>query len=296
MKQGNKDLPKRLTALEHRVKHFKPEDDKAIRDEIKKIYVDIANGLKILTEAQEKIRSIAHEFKKSKTTHTDVGKFYSFVKSQTSVELDLATLLDRAWNLIVMEDLDEAIKVLKRVLDIEPKNIKGLGFMCLALMDKDQYDNAMMYLQKVLVIEPDNPFALNNLGYICYKKGIWGEAIEHLGKAAKQTKDRTASLYANYYLGLVYYERSMLDDAVRFFKKALNLGPNLQEAYYYLGLAEVKRFEFKNAIGYFEKCVLIDRRSKYSRLSKAECDKIRPLIDTRKKLKDLSSRQSNDDE
>jgi len=52
--------------------------------------------------------------------------------------------------------------------------------MALALMDKALYDDAMLNLQQVLICEPDNPFALNNLGYICYKKGIWGEAIEHL--------------------------------------------------------------------------------------------------------------------
>jgi tetratricopeptide (TPR) repeat protein len=296
MKEEIKDLQKQLNALEYRVNHFKPEDDKPIRDEIRKIYVDIANGLKVLTQAQEKLRAVVHEFKKSKTSRTEVGKFYSFVKSQTSAELDLATLLDRAWNLIVMEDFDEAIKTLKRVLDIDPKNIRGLGLMCLALMDKNQYDNAMMHLQKVLIIEPDNPFALNNLGYICYKKGIWGEAIEHLVKAAKQRKDRMASLYANYYLGLVYYERSMLNDAVRFFEKALKLGPNLQEAYYYLGLTEIKRYEFKKAIGYFERCIVIDSNSKYGKLSKTERDKMKPLVDKNKNLKDLRHERSNDNE
>jgi len=272
-----KDLQSRLDALKDKVDHFKPDDDLAIRDEIKKIYVRIANGLKVLNKAQEDVRTIVQEFKRHKSTHMGVGQFYSFVKSQTSAELDLATLLDRAWNHIVMEDFDEAIKVLKRVLDIDPTNTKGLGFMCLALMDKEQYDDAMMYLQKVLVVDPENAFALNNLGYICYKKGIWGEAIEHLSKAARQKKDRMASLYANYYLGLVYHERSMLDDAVRFFEKALKLGPNLQEAYYYLGLTEVKRYEFEEAVTYFEKGIIIDSQSKYGRLCKAEYEKIKPL-------------------
>ncbi|MGB3340720.1 MAG: tetratricopeptide repeat protein [bacterium] len=277
MKEMIEDLQKRLDALKDKVEHFKPEDDRVIRDEIKKIYVSIVNGLKVLNKAQEDVRTIVQEFKRHKSKHMGVGQFYSFVKSQTSAELDLATLLDRAWNHIVMEDFDEAIRVLKRVLDIEPTNTRGLGFMCLALMDKEQYDDAMMYLQKVLVIDPENAFALNNLGYICYKKGIWGEAIEHLGKAARQKKDRMASLYANYYLGLVYHERAMLDDAVKFFEKALKLGPNLQEAYYYLGLTEVKRYEFERAVTYFEKGIVIDSRSKYGRLCKEECGKIRPL-------------------
>ena len=296
MKELIQDLQKRLDALKDKVEHFKPEDDRSIRDEIKKIYVSIANGLKVLNDAQEEVRMIAQEFKKHKSTHMGVGQFYSFVKSQTSAELDLATLLDRAWNHIVVEDFDEAIKVLKRALDIDPSNTKGLGFMCLALMDKEQYDDAMMYLQKVLVIDPENAFALNNLGYICYKKGIWGEAIEHLGKAARQTKDRMASLYANYYLGLVYHERSMLDDAVRFFEKALKLGPNLQEAYYYLGLTEVKRYEFIKAVTYFEKGSIIDSQSKYGRLCKNEYEKIRPLTHGHEKHDETEKKRTKDKE
>lgn len=277
MKDHIKDLQKRLNTLKDKIDHFKPEDDRAIRDEIKKIYVSIANGLKALSKAQEDIRKIAQDFKRHKSISMGVGQFYSFVKSTTSAELDLATLLDRAWNHIVVEDFEEAIKVLKRVLDIEPTNTRGLGLMCLSLMNKEKYDEAMMYLQKVLVIDPENAFALNNLGYICYKKGIWGEAIEHLSKAARQTKDRMASLYANYYLGLVYHERLMLDDAEKFFEKALKLGPNLQEAYYYLGLTEIKRYEFEKAVGYFKKGIVIDSQSKYGILCKTEYDKIKPL-------------------
>jgi tetratricopeptide (TPR) repeat protein len=290
MKESLDKFKKRLKELKKKIKHFDPQDDKTIRDEIKNLYVDIANSLKVLTVAQEELRSIVQDFKKKKTSQTAVGKFYSFVKSQTSAELDLATLLDRAWNLIVMEDYNEAINVLKKVLDIDPKNIKGLGFMGLVLIDKRLYDDAMLYLQQVLLSDPDNPFALNNLGYICYKKGIWGEAIEHLGKAAKQTKDRMAALYANYYLGLVYYERSMVNDAVKFFHEALRLGPNLQEAYYYLGLSELKRYEFKKAVEYFDRCIKIDSNSKYGKLCKEEIQKIKPLTEPdklfRKKDKD----------
>lgn len=277
-KESIENLTKRLEVLKKKVRKFASEQEKDIKEEIKAIYIDIANAIKSFNHAQDELRVIVQTFKQGKS-QTDVSKFYSFVKSQTSAELDLATLLDRAWNLIVMEDYDEAIKVLKRVLDIDPKNIKGLGFMGLALIDKERYDDAMLYLQQVLLSDPNNPFALNNLGYVCYKKGIWGEAIEHLVKAAKQTKDRMAALYANYYLGLVYYEREMLPDATKFFEKAIQLGPNLQEAYYYLGLTEVKRYEFKKAIEFFEKCMRIDEHSKHAKLAKQEIMKIKPLVE-----------------
>ena len=85
--------------------------------------------------------------------------------------------------------------------------------------------------------EPQNALARINVGYICLKKGIFGEAIEHLSRAIRLDNDKKATLYAHFYLGLVYLERDMFEDAQTFFQKTLALGPNLIEAYYELGRA-----------------------------------------------------------
>ncbi len=280
------EIKKRLDELKKLIKEYTPDKDQTIRELVKNLYIEIANNIKYLNQAQDDLRQIAQDFRNRKMSKVEMDRFYSFIKARSSPELDLATLLDRAWNLIVMEDYDEAMGVLKKALDIDPKNTRALGLSGLVLMNKELYDEAMLYFQKVLLVEPGNPFALNNLGFICYKKGIWGEAIEHLSKVAKQTKDRMARLYANYYLGLVYYERGMVIDAVKFFEEALKLGPNLQEAYYYLGLAELKRYEFHKAIEYFEKCIKIDKDSKYGVLAFEEVEKIKPIIEPERIFKD----------
>ncbi len=279
------DIRKQIEELNKLVKDYKPENDKIIKDTIKKLYIDIVNEMKYLSQAQEELRNIAQKIRDKKTNKADLDKFYSFVKARSSAELDIATLIDRAWNMIVMEEFDEAINILKKTLDIDPKNLRGLGLMGLALMNKEMYDDAMLYLQRVLLLEPNNPFALNNLGYICYKKGIWGEAIEHLTKVTKQTKDRMAKLYATYYLGLVYFERGMIADAINFFEEAVKLGPNLQEAYYYLGLSELKRYEFRKAVEHFEKCAKIDIDSKYGKMAQEEGEKIKLILEPTKIFK-----------
>uniref|UniRef100_A0A7V3VV02 Tetratricopeptide repeat protein n=1 Tax=candidate division WOR-3 bacterium TaxID=2052148 RepID=A0A7V3VV02_UNCW3 len=273
------EIKKQLEEIEKLIKEYTPDKENLVKDMIKKVYIEIANGIKYLTQAQEELRQIAQNFRNRKMSHADMDRFYSFIKARTSPELDIATLLDRAWNLIVVEEYDDAMYVLKKAIEIDPKNIRALGLCGLVLMNKEMYDEAMLYFQKVLLIEPDNPFALNNLGYICYKKGIWGEAIEHLSKVARQTKDRTAKLYANFYLGLVYYERGMVSDGIKFFEEAIKIGPNLQEAYYYLGLSELKRYEFRKAVEYFEKCIKIDNDSKYGKLAQEEVEKIKPIIE-----------------
>ena len=102
----------------------------------------------------------------------------------------------------------------------------------------ENYDEALSTFSKVLMKEPANALARINVGYICLKKRIFGEAIEHLSKAIRLDNDRKATLYAHYYLGLVYLEREMYEDAQTFFRKTLGLGPNLIEAYFDLGRAQ----------------------------------------------------------
>ena len=69
-----------------------------------------------------------------------------------------------------------------------------------------EYDDALATFQLVLMKEPANSLARINVGYICLKKEIFGEAIEHLSKAIRLDNDKKATLYAHYYLGQVYFE------------------------------------------------------------------------------------------
>jgi tetratricopeptide (TPR) repeat protein len=103
-------------------------------------------------------------------------------------------------------------------------------------MHQEKYDDALLSFQLVLMREPANSMARVNLGYICLKRRIFGEAIEHLSRALR-ADDRKAVLYAHFYLGLVYLEREMFEDAVAFLQRAIALGPNLIEAHYHLGRA-----------------------------------------------------------
>ena len=126
---------------------------------------------------------------------------------------------------------------LQHALSLSPNDPQGLALLGWAQMLQEKYDEALLNFQRVLMREPQNSLARVNVGYICLKKKIFGEAIEHLSKALRLDNDRKATLYAHFYLGLVYLERDMFEDAQTFFQKSLALGPNLIEAYYELGRA-----------------------------------------------------------
>jgi len=148
-----------------------------------------------------------------------------------------STFIEKGWSKISLADYAGAEVALKRALELSPNDPQAESLLGWALMLQDKFDDALLNFQKVLVREPQNALARINVGYICLKKHIFGEAIEHLSRAIRLDNDKKATLYAHFYLGLVYLERDMFEDAQTFFQKTIALGPNLIEAYYELGRA-----------------------------------------------------------
>jgi tetratricopeptide (TPR) repeat protein len=149
-----------------------------------------------------------------------------------------STFIEKGWSLISLGDYDGAIQALTKALALSPGEVQAESLLGWAQMLREDYDDALATFQKVLTKEPANSLARINLGYVCLKKKIFGEAIEHLSKAIRMANDKKATLYAHFYLGLVYLEREMYEDAENFFRKTLDIGPNLIEAYYELGRAQ----------------------------------------------------------
>ena len=148
-----------------------------------------------------------------------------------------STFIEKGWSKISLGEYEGAEQALRKALELSPNDPNAVSLLGWAQMLQDKFDDALMNFQKVLVREPQNSLARINVGYICLKKRIFGEAIEHLSRAIRLDNDKKATLYAHFYLGLVYLEREMFEDAQTFFQKTLTLGPNLIEAYYELGRA-----------------------------------------------------------
>jgi tetratricopeptide (TPR) repeat protein len=148
-----------------------------------------------------------------------------------------STFIEKGWSRLSLGDYDGAETALKKAIELSPGDPQSEALLGWAQMLNEKYDEALANFQKVLMREPASALARINVGYICLKKGIFGEAIEHLSKAIRLDNDKKATLYAHFYLGLVYLEREMYEDAENFFQKTLVLGPNLIEAYFELGRA-----------------------------------------------------------
>jgi tetratricopeptide (TPR) repeat protein len=149
--------------------------------------------------------------------------------------LGASTFMEKGWSLMSQGDHAGAIAALGRALELSPGDPQAQSLLGWAEMQSGRLDDALLTFSRVLVQEPSNALARVNVGYICLKKRVFGEAIEHLSRVIQLGNDPKATLYANYYLGLVYLERAMFSDAQSFLRQAIALGPSLVEAYYDLG-------------------------------------------------------------
>ena len=147
-----------------------------------------------------------------------------------SARLNASTHIERGWNLISRGEPAAAEEALQKALTLVPDDTQAASLLGWAQMLQDKYDDALVHFNTVLHREPAHAIARVNVGYICLKKGIYGEAIEHLSRAIREASDRKATLYAHFYLGLLYASREMYPDAESFLGRALALGPNLIEA------------------------------------------------------------------
>jgi tetratricopeptide (TPR) repeat protein len=198
--------------------------------------VDAALG--DLGQMKEDIRGLVERYKQGAAA--EVATAPQFTGARPAVHADhlgASTYIEKGWSLISLGDYAGAIQSLEKALTLSPGEIQAQSLLGWAQMLHEDYDDALGTFSRVLMKEPANALARINVGYICLKKRIFGEAIEHLSKAIRLDNDRKATLYAHYYLGLVYLEREMFEDAQTFFRKTLKLGPNLIEAYFELGRA-----------------------------------------------------------
>lgn len=211
----------------------------AVKREIIAFFKRVDTALTELGQVKEEIRALVDKYKQLATI-TDTAQAPQFTGARPVVQQDhlgASTYIEKGWSLISLGDYVGAIASLTKALALAPSEIQAQSLLGWAQMLHEDYDDALATFSRVLMKEPANSLARINVGYICLKKRIFGEAIEHLSKAIRLDNDRKATLYANYYLGLVYLEREMFEDAVTFFQKTLLLGPNLIEAYYELGRA-----------------------------------------------------------
>jgi tetratricopeptide (TPR) repeat protein len=149
--------------------------------------------------------------------------------------LGASTFIEKGWSKLSLGDAVGAEATLRKALQLAPGSNEAETLLGWSLLQQEQLEAATQHLHAVLLRDSTHALARATLGAVCLKRGETEAAIEHLGQAIRTDRDRKATLYAHLYLGQLYRDRAMYDDAEGFFHKALELGPNLLQAWYELG-------------------------------------------------------------
>lgn len=242
-------VPTLKTQFQEIESRLEAAQDAPARDQVKReiiaLFKRVDGALTELGQLKDGIRGLAEKYKQlnnaAGAAPNGPAPAPQFTGARPAVQADhlgASTFIEKGWSLISLGDYSGAVQSLEKALALSPGAVQAMSLLGWAQMLHEDYDDALATFSKVLMKEPANALARINVGYICLKKRIFGEAIEHLSKAIRLDNDRKATLYAHYYLGLVYLEREMYEDAQTFFRKTLALGPNLIEAYLDLGRSQ----------------------------------------------------------
>ena len=101
---------------------------------------------------------------------------------------------------------------------------KGLEYY-----QNQEYEEAKNYYENIIIKKSDNVEAHFGSGASSYQKGDWEVAKQSFQESLKSPDDDLRSK-AYYNLGNTFYKDNKLEEAISFYRKALELNPNDKEA------------------------------------------------------------------
>ena len=128
---------------------------------------------------------------------------------------------------------DEAIIALEKALEVDPQHSKAHNNMALASIDLGELEIAEAHYRESLAIEPQ-PAIYNDLGFVMERQGLPDEAVEFYRKAI-ELDPKSASAHAN--LAGTLARAGRFADSERHFEAALAIEPSTS---IHMGLAYVQ--------------------------------------------------------
>ncbi len=155
--------------------------------------------------------------------------------------------------------IDEAIACYQRALELDPNYSAAHTGLSHALFVGGQIEPAIVSLRKAIELAPENTWALSGLGAIlCDYKRDYDGALEYFRKALELEPDIAGH---HYNLGNALVGKRRLDEAIASFRRATELDPNLASAHMKLGSALRDKGRAGEAIASSRKAALLDPRS-----------------------------------
>ncbi len=151
---------------------------------------------------------------------------------------------------LARNEIDVALPYIHKANSIDPDNVNILfQFANYHSLKKDK-DKTLYYFQLAADREPDNAFALTNLGVFHLKNGEFDEAENNFKQALLLNSEPAVKAKINENLGLVYFNKSNLDQAKQYFRQAFNHSTKNENVNFHLGIIYAKEGSHSKAISH----------------------------------------------
>ncbi|RYY62589.1 MAG: tetratricopeptide repeat protein, partial [Chitinophagaceae bacterium] len=126
--------------------------------------------------------------------------------------MDTQVMFERAQLLHGQGRITEAIRELKQVLEMDPKNADALGLYGRCLLDKSQYDEGIGLIDAAISLDPYNGYYFYLKGFAFYRKNQNDKAIQWLMESISIEPYRSAPYGL---LAIVYIEEKKFQEALK---------------------------------------------------------------------------------
>lgn len=156
---------------------------------------EVANLLRMEREKHpenvEVLNLLAQFFIRSKEKHKELGCYKMIQNLEPSY---ISYLCDCGEQHLKIGNYKEAETLLKRYLNINPKDIRALSNLGLIEEKKQDYDAALKVYQSILELEPENNLALGAISKIGQKTGPDSKAMEIITEILNKNAEDTSAL------------------------------------------------------------------------------------------------------
>ncbi|MBF0358176.1 MAG: tetratricopeptide repeat protein [Magnetococcales bacterium] len=150
--------------------------------------------------------------------------------------------------------LDDAVFNFKKAIKIQPDYTQAYNNLGAVLQEQNRFDEAVFNLEKAIAVSPKYAEAYNNLGNVKKAQGKFEEAMVSYQQATDLMPE---FVQAHYNLGTVLQKQGRVVEAVESYQKALSIHPDLAEAHYNLGIIHQEQGDMDKAVASCQKAIAI---------------------------------------
>ncbi|MBU3913810.1 MAG: tetratricopeptide repeat protein [Nanoarchaeota archaeon] len=168
------------------------------------------------------------------------------------MELSIQEALNLALKAHQEGKLEEAERVYRKILKINPDNPDANHLLGLIAHQTENYKEALSLVKRAIEINQNNAVYYGNLAMILDKLERQEESIDAFKKAIKINPDYQGAHLAHYNLSIFYKEKNKLKEALEHLNKAIEIKEDFAEAHWNRSLILLLQGKFKEGWSDYE--------------------------------------------